>query len=172
MTDTNVFSPQKPLSLVIRRILTSYLHIFKGRRDVTVQSPFWEACSRSARQQIFHRTLRFSIRHLNPSWARWIQYTPSHHIYLRYILILSSHLRIRLPSRISFRVSLQQYFSSSLCAQTGSGAHPASCTMGTGGPFPGGKERPRRKADHLHLVLRLRMSRGYTSSPPKRLSGV
>jgi hypothetical protein len=30
-------------------------------------------------------------------------------------------------------------FSSSLCVQTGSGAHPASCTMGTGGPFPWGK---------------------------------
>jgi hypothetical protein len=30
-------------------------------------------------------------------------------------------------------------FSSSLCIQTGSGAHPASCTMGTGGPYPGGK---------------------------------
>jgi hypothetical protein len=30
-------------------------------------------------------------------------------------------------------------FSSSLCVQTGSGSHPASCTMGTGGPFPGGK---------------------------------
>jgi hypothetical protein len=30
-------------------------------------------------------------------------------------------------------------FSSSLCVQTGSGAHPTSCTMGTGGPFPGGK---------------------------------
>jgi hypothetical protein len=30
-------------------------------------------------------------------------------------------------------------FSSDLCVQTGSGAHPASCTMGTGGPFPGGK---------------------------------
>jgi hypothetical protein len=29
-------------------------------------------------------------------------------------------------------------FSSSHCVQTGSGAHPASCTMGTGGPFPGG----------------------------------
>jgi hypothetical protein len=28
-------------------------------------------------------------------------------------------------------------FSSSLCAQTGSGAHPASCPMDTGGPFPG-----------------------------------
>jgi hypothetical protein len=30
-------------------------------------------------------------------------------------------------------------FSSNLRVQTGSGAHPASCTMGTGGPFPGGK---------------------------------
>jgi hypothetical protein len=39
-------------------------------------------------------------------------------------------------------------FSSSLCIQTGSGAHPASCTMGTGGPFPGGKARPWRDADH------------------------
>jgi hypothetical protein len=39
-------------------------------------------------------------------------------------------------------------FSSSLYVQTGSGAHPASCTMGTGGPFPGGKARPGRDADH------------------------
>jgi hypothetical protein len=39
-------------------------------------------------------------------------------------------------------------FSSSLCIQTGSGAHPASCTMGTGGRFPGGKARPGRDADH------------------------
>jgi hypothetical protein len=39
-------------------------------------------------------------------------------------------------------------FSSSLCVQTGSGVHPASCTMGTGGPFPGGKARPGRDADH------------------------
>jgi hypothetical protein len=29
--------------------------------------------------------------------------------------------------------------SSILCVQTGYGAHPASCTMGNGGPFPGGK---------------------------------
>jgi hypothetical protein len=28
-------------------------------------------------------------------------------------------------------------FSSSLFVQTGSGAHPASCPMGTGGPFSG-----------------------------------
>jgi hypothetical protein len=38
-------------------------------------------------------------------------------------------------------------FSSSVCVQTGSGAHPASCTMVTGGPFPGGKARPDRDAD-------------------------
>jgi hypothetical protein len=39
-------------------------------------------------------------------------------------------------------------FSSILCVQTGSGAHPASCTMGTGGPFPGDKARTGRDADH------------------------
>jgi hypothetical protein len=39
-------------------------------------------------------------------------------------------------------------FSSSLCVQTGSEAHPACCTMGTGCPFPGGKARSGRDADH------------------------
>jgi hypothetical protein len=39
-------------------------------------------------------------------------------------------------------------FSSILCVHTGSGAHPASCTMGPGGHFPGGKARPGRDADH------------------------
>jgi hypothetical protein len=39
-------------------------------------------------------------------------------------------------------------FSSNLCVQTGSEAHPASYTMGTGGPFPGGKAQPGRDADH------------------------
>jgi hypothetical protein len=39
-------------------------------------------------------------------------------------------------------------FSSILCVQTGSGAHPDSCTMSTGGPFPGAKARPGRDADH------------------------
>jgi hypothetical protein len=58
-------------------------------------------------------------------------------------------------------------FSSSLCVQTGSEAHPASCTMGTECPFPRGKARTGRDADHSpHLVLRSRMSRSYTSSPP------
>jgi hypothetical protein len=39
-------------------------------------------------------------------------------------------------------------FSCSLCVQTGSGAHPASYPMGSGGSFPGGKARPGRDADH------------------------
>jgi hypothetical protein len=39
-------------------------------------------------------------------------------------------------------------FSSILCVQTGSGAHPASSSMGTGGPFSEGKARPGSDADH------------------------
>jgi hypothetical protein len=39
-------------------------------------------------------------------------------------------------------------FSSILCVQTGSGAHPVSCPVSTGGPFPGAKFRPGRDADH------------------------
>jgi hypothetical protein len=42
-------------------------------------------------------------------------------------------------------------FFCSLCVQTSSGAHPASCTMGTGGPFPGVKARPGRDTDHTPL---------------------
>jgi hypothetical protein len=44
-------------------------------------------------------------------------------------------------------------FSSILCVQTGSEAHPASCPMVTGGPFPGGKARPGRDADHLPHIM-------------------
>jgi hypothetical protein len=39
-------------------------------------------------------------------------------------------------------------FSYNLCVQTGSGARPASCPMGTGGIFPGGKARLGLDADH------------------------
>jgi hypothetical protein len=38
--------------------------------------------------------------------------------------------------------------SSNLCVQTDSGAHPASCKMGTGGPFSEGNARPGRDPDH------------------------
>jgi hypothetical protein len=59
-------------------------------------------------------------------------------------------------------------FSYSLCVQTGSGAHPASCPMGTGGPFLGVKRgRGVTLTTHSHLVPRSRMSRGYISPPPQ-----
>jgi hypothetical protein len=58
-------------------------------------------------------------------------------------------------------------FSSSLCVQTGSGAHPASYPMSTRGPFTGGKVWPGRDADHSpQLVLRSQIGRSYISSPP------
>jgi hypothetical protein len=41
-----------------------------------------------------------------------------------------------------------KYFSSILCVHTGSGAHTASCTLGTGGPYPGGKARLENDPDH------------------------
>jgi hypothetical protein len=64
-------------------------------------------------------------------------------------------------------------FSSILCVQTGSGAHPASCMVGTGGYFPEGKARSGHDPDHSpHLVPRSGMSRSYTSSPSKSLRGL
>jgi hypothetical protein len=59
-------------------------------------------------------------------------------------------------------------FSSSLCVQTGPEAHPASCTMDTGGPFPGAKRgQGVTLTTQPHPVSRSRMSRSYTSSPSK-----
>jgi hypothetical protein len=54
---------------------------------------------------------------------------------------------------VKFNDSLVSMFVlfSNLCVQTGSGAHPASCTMGTGGSFPGGKGWPGLDADHSPL---------------------
>jgi hypothetical protein len=64
-------------------------------------------------------------------------------------------------------------FSSILCVQTGSEAHPASCRMGKGGPFPGAKRgRGVTLTNHPHLVPSSRISRSYTFSPPKRHPGV
>jgi hypothetical protein len=50
---------------------------------------------------------------------------------------------IEIPSPVEAKVS-----SSSLCVHMGSGAQPASCPMGKGGPFPGDKARSGRDADH------------------------
>jgi hypothetical protein len=39
-------------------------------------------------------------------------------------------------------------FSFNLCVQTGSGGHPATCPLGSGGPLPGGVAWPGHDADH------------------------
>jgi hypothetical protein len=57
-------------------------------------------------------------------------------------------------------------FPSNLCVQTGSGAHPASYTKGTGGPFPGVKRgEGMTLTTHPHLVPRSGMSRSYIPLP-------
>jgi hypothetical protein len=51
--------------------------------------------------------------------------------------------------------------------QSGSGAHPASCPMGTGGSFLGGKATGGVKLTvHFHLVPRLRTRGAVISTPP------
>jgi hypothetical protein len=68
-------------------------------------------------------------------------------------------------------------FSSILCVQTGSGAHPASCIMGTGGPFPGGKVQPGHDADHsppssAEVVNELELYLLSPQVPPWRVAGL
>ena len=70
-----------------------------------VQSPSWEANWFAASQEIppFYGTQRFitaltSVRHLSLSWASPIQSTYPHPTSWKSILILSTHLRLGLPS--------------------------------------------------------------------------
>jgi hypothetical protein len=70
------------------------------------------------------------------------------------VSIVSDH---RLEDRDSTPAE-EKDFTSSLPVQTKSEARTASCSMGTGGPFPEGKARPGRDADHSpRLVLSKRM---------------
>jgi hypothetical protein len=71
------------------------------------RSPSWEANSHSASQDIprFYGTRKFITMftrscHGCLTWAWWIQSTPSHHISLRSILILSSILHQGFPSSV------------------------------------------------------------------------
>jgi hypothetical protein len=64
----------------------------------------------------------------------------------------------------------EKNFSFIVCVQTGSGAHPASSTMGTGGPFPGAEARPGSAADQSpQSSAEVENERSYTSSHPTRL---
>jgi hypothetical protein len=58
---------------------------------------------------------------------------------------VSQSVRLTTDWTTGVRSPTAEDFSSSLCVQSSSGAHPASCT---GGSFPGGKARPERDADH------------------------
>jgi hypothetical protein len=54
-----------------------------------------------------------------------------------------------------------------------SGAHPASCTMGTGGSFPGNKARPGRDADHSPpSSAEIKKEELYLLSPQSAFHGV
>jgi hypothetical protein len=74
---------------------------------------------------------------------------------------------------VRFPVAVKK-FSSSLSVHAGSGAHPVSCAMGTGGPFPGAKARPGSDAvhSHTHQMQRSWMGRSYTCYPIWRLNSV
>jgi hypothetical protein len=104
--------------------------------------------------------------HQSLSWATWIHSTTPQPISPRSIVIPSPYLRLGLASGIfpsGFPTKTLYTFLFSpmratcpaylilfyiICLIISEGAHPASCTMGTGGPFPGGKARPERDADH------------------------
>jgi hypothetical protein len=63
-------------------------------------------------------------------------------------------------------------FFSSLYVPTSSEAHSASYPMGARGPFPGGKARSERDADHSpNPEAMSRMITSYISSPPCRVHG-
>jgi hypothetical protein len=68
-------------------------------------------------------------------------------------------------------------FSSNLCVQTGSGAHPAPCPMGTGVLSPGVKARPGRDADHsppssAEVENEYELYLLYPKAPPWRVEGL
>jgi hypothetical protein len=67
---------------------------------------------------------------------------------------------------------MQKEFSCSLCVQTVSGAHPASCTMGTERPFPGAKARLERDSDLSSIeVDEWGLYRIFSQAPPWRVVG-
>jgi hypothetical protein len=68
-------------------------------------------------------------------------------------------------------------FFSSLCVQTGSGAHLASCTVGTGGPFPVAKAQPGCDADNsppssAEIVNEKKLYLLSAQAPPWRVAGL
>jgi hypothetical protein len=127
---------------------------------VFVSQTLWYNSTADVRCTVYGHMFIFFLISRHSVWFPKFSY-----LFVLVSIYLSSNIYYSLRTeRPSFVLS---GFSSNLSVQTGSGAHPASCTMGTGIPFPGRKARPGRDADHSpHLLPKSRMSRSYIFSPP------
>jgi hypothetical protein len=82
-----------------------------------------------------------------------------------------------LDDRVSIPGKGEIIFPLAVVSMTSSGVHPASCIMGTGGPFPGGKAHPQRYADHslpssAEVVNEYELYILYLQAPPWRVAGL
>jgi hypothetical protein len=97
--DLSTVSRVLPQKLIVTQLVKKFPAFYGTRRFITV----------------FTRT-----RHWSLSWARWIQSTPSHTVSLRSILMLTSYLRLCLPSGLfpsSFPTKiLYAFLISSMCS--------------------------------------------------------
>jgi hypothetical protein len=90
--------------------------------------------------------IRIFLGKLASVWNCFLSHSPSHEkakgcmtncYFMPYEIFLGYRLDVR-GSRVRFPVGAGN-FSLHHCVQNGSGAHLASCPVGTGGSFPGGK---------------------------------
>jgi hypothetical protein len=96
-----------------------------------------------SRQQSHHRLTAARITlpwRWCPSWKCGLEVTEDSFISSS---LLKLHSQAATVTGTAFLHEIHKDFSSNLCVLTGSGAHPASFTMGTGGKAP-----PGRDADH------------------------
>jgi hypothetical protein len=84
----------------------------------------------------FDNPLESSVEFMKVSLCL-MSYVPQRLIFVIYLIMILRTGRPGFDPQQSQRI-----ISSSLCVRTGSGAHPTSYPMGTGGPFPGDKARP------------------------------
>jgi hypothetical protein len=92
------------------------------------------------------------VYHTGTSFCSWNSYRHFINIWRRgsSVSIVSEcgqAIEVRSPA------NAKRIFPLASCVQTGSGAHPASCTMGTGGPLPGvNRNLGMALTTHPHLV--------------------
>ena len=91
----------------VRRVLPKSSHYRTTRSRVFLEK--LTSPQLSKKYPAFYGTWRSitaftNARHLSLTWASWIQSIPPHHSFSRSILILSSHLRLGLPSGLLYSV--------------------------------------------------------------------